>query len=196
MTKRTDIALVLGGAACVWLDLAALERMIKGEWPGLVVAANDVGVHWKRDLDAWTSLHPDRLTRVDVRHPKRWSWLDQREQAGGNTPELWARKNRFGVANQVQDRFKGGSSGLLAVEVALEMGAERVVLCGCPMTVSPHFNESIVHGPLAWKSADSHFRTWLRHRVILEPHVRSMSGRTKDTFGAPTRAWILGESNE
>lgn len=196
MAQRPDLALVLGGAACVWLDLAALERMIGGEWPGIVVAANDIGVHWKRHLDAWTSLHPDRLTRSDPRHRKRWSWLDQREQAGLNTPELWARKNRFGVANQVQDIFKGGSSGLLAVEVAMEMGAQRVVCCGCPMTVTPHFEESIVHGPLAWKSADSHFRGWKRHETILKPRVRSMSGRTRDLLGHPTRDWILGESHE
>lgn len=193
---RTDIALVLGGARSVWLDVAALERIIEQEWPGLVVAANDVGVHWKRRLDAWTSLHPDRMTRADVRHPKRWSWLDQREQSGGNTPELWARKNRFGVPNTVDDRFKGGSSGLLAVEVALQMGAQRVVLCGVPMSQTPHFAESIDHGPLPWKSADSHWRAWHRHRVILEERVRSMSGRTLDTFGAPTRDWILGENHE
>lgn len=196
MVQRPDLALVLGGAACVWLDLAALERTIKGEWPGVVVAANDVGVHWKRDLHHWCSLHPDKLTRSDPRHRKRWSWLDQREQAGGNTPELWARNNRFGIPNTVADRFKGGSSGLLAVEVALEVGATKVVLCGIPMSVQPHFAESIDHGPLPWRSADSHWRAWKTHITKLAPHVRSMSGRTKQTFGEPTADWILGENHE
>lgn len=188
---RDDIAIVLGGAACVWLDLAAIEREIGEEWPGLVVAANDVGVHWQRDLHGWTSLHPDKLLHADPKHPAKLSWLAQRKMQGLNEPQTWAKRKRFNATHTINEGIPGGSSGLLAVQVAWAMGARRVILCGIPMTKTPHFEQSTIHGPQAWRSADSHFRPWQRHADKLRQRVRSMSGRTRELLGRPTREWIM-----
>lgn len=192
--RFADRAIVLGGASCVWLDVAALERMY-GVWDGLVIAANDVGVHWRRRLDGWTSLHPDKLMRADPNDRHKLSWLAQREMRGGNRPQIWGRRNRFGVEHQINEQIPGGSSGLLAVQVAWAMGAERVVLCGVPMTKSPHFAESQDHGPQPWRSADSHWRPWAKNLGRLN-NVRSMSGRTRETLGLPTAEWIQGADDE
>lgn len=172
--------------------MARFERMA-GRFDGPVVAVNDVGVVWSRPLAAWTSLHPDKLLRGDPRHPDKLSWVAQRE-AAGHPMDFRTFSKRGHAEETVLDGFNGGSSGLLAVQVAAQIGCDLVVLCGVPMSKRPHFKESIDHDPLtAWRSADSHWRAWKNNQNKLHGWVRSMSGRTRDTFGAPTLAWLRGD---
>lgn len=81
----------------------------------------------------------------------------------------------------------GGSSGFLAVSVALEaLGADRVVLAGVPMRA-----EDAHHGDAQrWDEADQYWPTWLEHMGRLVGLVKSMSGRTREALGAPTREWL------
>ena len=68
----TPSALILGGASCVWDDVRELEKLIGHEWPGMVIAANDIGAHWPRRLDHWCSLHPINLA----------DWREERARRG------------------------------------------------------------------------------------------------------------------
>jgi len=91
--------------------------------------------------------------------------------------------------------WSGGSSGMLAVQVALALGCTKVMLCGMPMTPTPHFEQSAEFDAAhtVWSEADGHWRSWLRvhQHGWFEDRVRSTSGRTRDLFGAPTREWLL-----
>jgi hypothetical protein len=82
-----------------------------------------------------------------------------------------------------------GSSGLFAVKVALEAGAERVVLAGVPLVASARHVERPV-GP--WHERDSFVDAW----HIAEPHiagrVKSMSGWTREFLGSVTEDWLAG----
>lgn len=176
-------ALVIGGAECVWADVRALEELLGHEWDGIVIAANDIGCAWPRPLHHWASLHPEKFKK----------WAEQRKKNGlpaaGRT---WSRRGRTGTEGQVQP-WAGGSSGMLAVTVAREIGCTKVVLCGVPMTRSPHFRESVVHPQgRTWSSADNHWRSWQKPDVLahMRDHVRSMSGRTQQLLGAPTLEWL------
>lgn len=187
--SRRDWAIVLGGADCVWQDVNTFEYGIHGgPWPGLFFAANDIGVWWTRPLDHWVSFHVDKLK----------AWVEARHSAGhprvfatwGWRPEHIGNQTEFAVAP-----WAGGSSGMLAVQVALELGCRKVILCGMPMTSTPHFVESQEFTPATttWTESDQHWRDWLRVKDLglFEDRVRSMSGRTKALFGEPTRQWVL-----
>lgn len=186
-------ALILGGAETVWDDVARSEELLGEDWWDVVVAANDVGVHWERRLDHWCSLHTDKLTDA------RKGWALQREKAGGNTDFVtWGKRGRKFKAEREVSSWGGGASGLLAVAVAREVGAVRAVLCGIPMDRRPHFTESKVHMQgRKWSSADSHWKAWKKEKTAkkLMGWVKSMSGRTREFLGEPTPEW-LAETEE
>lgn len=185
--ERPEIGVLLGGADCVWQDWEALQAIV-GDWPGAVIAVNDIGVHYPGRLDHWTSLHTEKLPawereRLGRGHDKTWL--------------VWGRQKKQRVRlDRVIEGWASGSSGLLGIGVALAAGCRRIVLCGVPMEKRPHFAESTVHQPTKpWNAAPAHFRAWTRNGldVTLRQHVRSMSGRTRELLGYPTREWTLGE---
>jgi len=174
-------ALILGGAAGVWEEVVTWERLYGRPWDGLVVAVNDVGCHWPRALDHWVTLHPDKLA----------GWKALRAGYGHSDGYV-----TWGKAERPVDRFlhpwPGGSSGMYAIQVAKELGAVRAVLCGVPMTATPHFAESTVHGTGApWTAVAGHWRAWERQADKLLGWVKSMSGRSQELLGAPTLAWLF-----
>jgi hypothetical protein len=178
-------ALVLGGAATVWDDVkAALEL---GEFSG-VVAANDVGAEWPGHLDAWVSLHADKF--------KLWA---QRRAKRGFAPAaaVFAHESRKGTAPGVTHatewKFPGqretGSSGLFALKVALvDLGFDKAVLCGVPMSVDgAHFFDT-----RPWRAAMSHRQGWSEALPHIKHKARSMGGFTADLLGRPTTEWLGG----
>lgn len=169
------IALVIGGAGSVYADVdAALDL---GEFDG-VVACNHIGITWRGRLDAWCSIHGDKLKRP---------WAARRALAG-----LPPAGRLFGQED-ADYRFPGqtvpGSSGLFALKVALEeMGYDRAVLCGIPLEPeAEHFN---IRG--AWAPAIGYRAGWLQALPHIADRARSMSGWTADTLGRPDAAWIAG----
>ncbi|KKK49495.1 hypothetical protein LCGC14_3134470, partial [marine sediment metagenome] len=179
-------ALILGGGELVWDEVLAWEEMYGRQWDGIVIAANDVGSHWPRALDHWVTLHPDKMVQ----------WRKQRATYGFSVDyETWGRQKHH-VDHQIRP-WAGGASGMLAIQVAGIIGCRRAVLCGIPMTPSPHFTESIIHrSGHPWKSVAGHWRAWDAHLDKMTGWVRSMSGRTQETLGTPTLEWLLEENGE
>ena len=175
------VALVLGGAACVWDDVRAFEEF--GIAPAIVVACNDVLAAWKGPLTAVCSLHPDKLD----------GWLRKRARAGLPEPEYAfadAMKADAWGFDSTPYRFAGqtssGSSGLFALKVALEdLGASRAVLCGIPMDTQSHFFDAA-----GWQAARRHVAGWRQAMPLIKDRARSMSGWTRDMLGGPTRSWL------
>lgn len=191
---RPTWALCLGGADCVWEDVLAWERLYGQPWDGLVIAANDVGAHWPRELHHWVSLHPEKF--------ERWRALRDAHGFAPLTDTYWAseaRGRRF-LLDPVTTRrlvpWPGGSSGMFAVQVARELGCTRIVLCGIPLTATPHFSETHERFHAQWVAANGHWRAWTRYVDRMRGHVRSMSGRTAELLGTPTRTWLVGEDTD
>lgn len=165
--------LVVGGASCVWDDL---ERVPDG-WATEVICVNDVGAYYDGEFRHWASLHPDKF-------PGWWA-VRQTLDKPKNRPTFWGRTVPAGVdpgpVDAVVDHW-GGSSAGLAVRIALqELGADEVVMAGCPQTHTPHF-----HTPRAWQHWDVYWRDW--ERLAKEGklvNVRSLSGRTRELLGRP-----------
>lgn len=88
-----------------------------------------------------------------------------------------------------------GTSGLGAVLVGIGLGYDRVVLCGLPLDDGPHngeppwrktaFASSEACGPAGsgYSGMDHHWKRAME--LAFDGRVKSMSGRTRDWFGAP-----------
>ena len=186
------IALVLGGAACRWDDVDRLEAMVGSPWPGIVIGVNEAcckpdsyGRGWTRRFDALATLHTEKVVRW--KHARR-----QFVRSLGRSPlwdhyEVWGHTNRSAVDRNFHG-WPGGSSGLYAVSVALEMGAAGVVVCGCPIDDQ----DNAFRGE-RWHAFKRYRKGWKKQRRLggLE-RVRSMSGWTAELCGEPDREW-LGE---
>lgn len=191
--RHPEWALVIGGASCVWDDVLAWETLYGQQWDGIVVAANDVGAHWPRVLHHWVSLHSSKFGR--------WQELRRTTVAGrADQYTTWCQASRMRKAPHGAQRsvmpWPGGSSGMLAVQVAKEVGCQKVILCGVPMTTTAHFAETGERFAQQWLSAKGHFRAWKREEQRLQGWVKSMSGNTLELLGAPTVAWLRDTAQE
>ena len=158
-------ALILGGGSCVWDDIRAL-----GTWDGLVIAVNDVGCVYPYPVDHWCSLHAEKLA----------GWALERKGRGFDmTFTTWTRPEREGADRQLAG-WSSGSSGMFAVGVALELGAESVVLAGVPMEPRPHFFDAT-----AWTDFANYRGAWEKRADRLRGRVYSMSGWTRDLLSGP-----------
>lgn len=173
------LGLVLGGAACVWDDLAALEQILGETWPGLIIAVNDAIAACPRRIDHAVSLHPDKLP----------IWSCERARRGGNADfTTWSHQNTPAAPVDRDLPLRGsGSSGFHAIRIAQHLGCERIVLCGVPMDAGPHF-----HDGKDWTDVKRYLPAWTQYKHELGD-VRSMSGNTRTLLGAPTLSWLRGE---
>jgi hypothetical protein len=173
------IALCLGGAASVQNDWALALELFQ---PDFVVACNDVGAIWPGRLDAWVSLHPEKLT----------GWREQRRLNGypdadrylvhGDHPPEWTELVEFRFPGQGDS----GSSGLFTAKAALiDLGADRAVLAGIPLGRETHFFDA-----LPWDAAEEFRATWEALHLDYRSRIRSMSGWTAQFFGVPTIEWL------
>lgn len=167
----SNLALVIGGAECVWDDaLAALALAA----PDTVYVINDMIPRWPGPIEAVT-LHPIKLS----------GWLCQRNAMGLAAPvSAWAHRPDVGVT-RITDDWQG-SSGLFAVKIALEQEHRGVLLAGVPMDRAQHH---FVRGR-PWPSASAFLKGWRLHMDAIKPHTRSMGGWTREQLGAPDREWL------
>lgn len=158
-------ALVIGGARCVWSDLAQLEGHTDRFHE--IIAVNKAGVDYEGHIDHWVTLHPEFL---------KGKWI--RRRTGNNDFLTWSHKPHK-VIDRVLVGDWGGSSGMFAVKVALEaLRIDRVVLAGVPMDKQPHYDNEE-----EWWVVYNYRKAWIRKMEIIMPHVRSLSGWTREVFG-------------
>jgi hypothetical protein len=82
------------------------------------------------------------------------------------TTDCWAIPSEYHV----------GGSAFLAAYIAGQLGMSRVILLGCPMVGGPE------HTELLNQILDAPMPVWRYYRSL----VKSMSGATREVFGAPT----------
>ncbi len=172
-----NVAIVLGGAVGVWEELSSIMAMLD-ESP-VIIGTNHAGRDFPGYLDHWVSYHVELLPMwIEAREraglpPAGAYWSVQRSRPASTTLEVRRVKNH------------GGSSGLVAVDVALELGCDRVVVCGCPLEMAAaHYDN-----PASWRDANNYKKAW-RTRQSQMGAVRSMSGFTREILGAPTKEWL------
>lgn len=180
------IALVVGTGPTMWADLQAAQWI---HYPALV-AVNQAGVLLHdQPLYAWASAHPEMFA----------GWVPQRAAMQQRTPrpitpgvtQIVSRADAEHVT-LVRDYGGRGSSGLYAVRYVLEV-AEKIVLCGVPMTPEPHACGSLQWGDDPWTEAERHRVHWERLAPEWDGRVKSLSGWTRELLGPPSPEWVLGD---
>jgi hypothetical protein len=174
------IALVLGGAKTLAADLdMARSLVVPSEC--VIVACNDAGIVWPGRLDHWVTAHPEEL---GARKEQR------RERGHPDGYRTWTRPYPFGMkerermCDHVLGGYEDGSSGLLALGVAIAVGA-HAILCGIPMDTGEHFNRAS-----GWGIAEKYREGWKAAEHKIRGRARSCSGWTADLLGMPTNEWV------
>src|SRR3990167_6941502 len=112
-----SVSLIIGRAAGVWEEVEVAKALIHPIEP-IIIAINKAGRDYPGMVSSWVSYHPDLFV----------GWLKQRRDKGlpDHAAVLWSgiyRGQRCGSGKvALPIRYvpsTGGSSGLLAVDVAL-----------------------------------------------------------------------------
>lgn len=174
-------AVVAGNAEGVFDEVtkacAALEDPV-------VFAANDVGIYLPK-LDHWVTLHSDNM---GVWKPARWVQSHAQEQTKYHLTD--AKPFSDYVWEGVTPLF--ALSGYFAMQIAWIMGAEQIVLCGCPGSPKRRFFEAQSRDDFGYGSgtvgADKGIREQIEREMRRLPgfkaRVKSMSGFTREFFGS------------
>jgi hypothetical protein len=178
MKSSPKSALVLGGAANVWADASEALALFT---PDAIAAVNDIGTRWAGPIDLWCSLHEEKFPRWIAERARRCFPRATQHVANGPAPGIdsiefypWPGMNA------------SGSSGLYAVKLLMDRGFEKIVLAGVPMDAqAAHFFD-----PARWDEVDAFWQTWIDQVHRLRGIVKSMSGRTKELLGTPSREWL------
>lgn len=176
------IAFVIGGADCVFDDIIKAHEIVS---PDVVIAVNDAIAYYGGNVDIAATLHPRYLIEKQ--------WIAARKKRKYNDiPRVFAQSERKHVTDildyQWPEMTFTGSSGHYGVKVALEVvDASHVVCCGIPMDTRPHFND-----PRQWEDVKRFWEQWELSLPRLSGRVKSMSGRTRDLLGEPSKGWING----
>jgi hypothetical protein len=185
MAMNNTAAIVIGGAQNVWRELEDAQRLCReAEVSCEYFVTNDMISRFSKQCIALT-LHVDKLP----------AWLADRS-ANGFIPPLtvWicekeTKKPAALFATHTTTDW-GGSVGLFATKVAIqEYYMDKVILCGVPMKRDAgHF----VRGR-PWDDVLTFERRWEKYIPWLKNFVRSMSGRTQEWLGEPTKEWLLSD---
>ncbi len=179
---KPEVALIFGGAEKVFEEYAAALAMCQSVGiPVKTFVTNSALEVFPGEIDYGCTLHPEKLGK----------WLSGRKALGHPDPKaIWAHRPATNVHRHTRDW--GGSVSMFALKVARQEGFVKNILCGCPMTTEDgHF---LRHE--RWNAAIAFQRGWReRGDKLGRPCIRSMSGWTMQTFGAPTEEWLKSNTD-
>lgn len=176
--RKSKRAIVLGGADCVWDDLASLGNLAD---TADIIAVNDSGYAYEGEIKYWVSLHPEKFKiwePMRAARTKETNYIkigyakqgkDKRQELSDEYTQNW--RNAQGVE-------LSGSSGLFAAKVALEKGYDEIILCGVPMDCRTN-----IHRGKQWAEFKNYTAAWEAFKDKLLGKVRSQSGWTKNLLG-------------
>lgn len=185
---RGRSAVVCGNAQGVFDEYEAAVKILGRD--AVVFGVNDVGMYLDR-LDHWVSLHTANLAG--------WQTVRWLHNKGVENVEIHAPDEKPSV-----DYIWHGLtpimaiSGYFAMQIAYIMGCAPIVLCGCPGAGVKRFFESAPRSDFSYGAGangmDAGVREQLMNEMIRLPDfkskVRSMSGWTRDYFGAFDRSCV------
>lgn len=171
--RHSGAAIAIGGARCVWDDLATLEGVA-----GDRAAVNEIGMHYPGRLAHWLTLHPEYM-------PGWRLWRERHCMGEGARAHTHSHQHHAEIDHVWTGvDIVGGTSGLALVYVLRMLGYCPVILAGIPMDDSGHYFD-----PPSRKTpefGDGAVRSeWQQAIEMLRGTVFSVSGNTRRWLGAP-----------
>lgn len=175
-SRKGRSCLIIGGAACVWDDL---QKVPHGIYDKMVV--NDIGCYLDWPIDHWVSMHAKYLVmwmRLRRGHCLAFGdkFLSHTHRSQESVTCAWHLNNPWPY------------SGMFAIQVAIALGYEKILLAGVPQDGTLRFFD-----PPWTKQNHADTNKSLMQNCSLLPEVmrctRSMSGWTKDFFGGLEKSW-------
>jgi hypothetical protein len=164
-------AIVAGSAYGVFQEIEEAKAKVTVDQ---IFAANDIGVYLP-EVDHMVSLHADNLTH--------WAALrsDKRSRDLFKTHSIYDHDYNW---KELTPTFV--LSGYFAMQIAFIMGFQRVILCGCPGDDTRRFFDAQPrpNGPYHGRGTVQQLQDEIRRIPELLDVVRSMSGYTREVFGA------------
>ena len=177
---HTGPVLVCGNAWCLREDLKA-AREIKGLQEAPVIGVNGSARNIKLDF-LFTQLHQDKLPKW-IKYQKAWFHSNFTVHSNGNGSEAnkypWVDYWWQGVAGQ-------GTSTWGARKLARLLGFSQVVLCGAPLSLGGYCGGDLNARHFTHQPSLDFYRQGVEKDIDWHVGVVSMSGWTRELFGAPT----------
>jgi hypothetical protein len=209
--SQSGLCLVIGGGYSVWFEIQEFYGLIGRGFENSadfddntpVLAVNDIGSFFKPRLGHLVSWHEEILApTVALRKAHSCNITQTYTHTQEHIHDTGRDIEDFEVPSG--SLFKkadwawhfeqgiGGTSGLMAVMVALALGFNRVVIAGTPLDDKPHFWAPAWETVPQFKS-QTQITTWCEARDIwLKDRVKSMGGRTRQWLGYPSKEWLNG----
>jgi hypothetical protein len=167
-------AVVCGNGAGVLSEVAHVRAVVdQPVW----FAVNDIGMYLHR-VDHWVSLHADHLPAW---RSVRWlkALEPERTVFHSGTPRPWL--------DAFWDRLTPQLclSGYFAMQIAWVMGADRIILCGCPGDNTARFFDAVPRQDFSYgdEGVCRQMQKEMDRLPDFKAAVRSMSGWTQTYFG-------------
>lgn len=182
-------AIVCGNGAGVFEEFEAARAALDNP---VVFGVNDCAMYLE-PLHHFVSAHTDNLGAW-----KAVRWLNCKSIEVTKYHGVDYRPNVDYVWDRLTPQF--ALSGYMAMQIAWIMGADRIVLCGCPGDQVPRFFEARARADFGYgngpANGDQGIRQQLEHEMKRLPAfraaVRSMSGWTREFFGSLEREVVHG----
>lgn len=186
--------IITGSSECLWGDYLKAIKLTEKE-DLMCVNLSVICFHF-RDIKHLVSLHHNKMKNfyaaAMIQRTERAEYPRQRRKHFINksfkkilTHSINA---NVGVDLVWDIGNPGGTSGLFATQIALALGYEKIILCGIPINNSRRFYDSPNH---RFKyEGISQQEPWQIASRTFEDRVRSMSGKTKELLGEPTKEWL------
>ena len=187
--------LIVGSAPCVYNDLYTVLQL-RPDADVIAVKFSVVLVH----APVAVTHHGEHAEPIKALHRERWG-----DEVQVYAPKkLFTDEHRRFIDREWQELAGvGGTSAWGAARMAKLMGADEVILCGCPLDLTQHGER--YHHPLVWEATRNHGLRTNRGEPFANKHavtgyrefiqsdiqrgnaegIVSMSGWTRKTLGAP-----------
>lgn len=174
---RDRTLIVTGAAPCVREDIAAFLSLRGGSqtpWQSYDFMAIGLDAVDKYDWNVkyFATYHPSEILEAKER----------RAAKGGNTDyKVIAHVQHEGLVDMIVPFDPpSGSSSLLGVLAGIQMGYEKIIVCGCPLAGKNDKGYDYANFRDGWKAKYDEIKAF----------ARSMSGWTRELLGSPDEAWI------
>lgn len=172
-TLRGRSAIVAGNGRGVFQEVEEVSRHNNP----VIFAANDVGMYLPR-VDHFVSLHPTKLK----------SWVEiRRDKFSRPVGNLDFKVHSHGAPKLADYDWQDltplmSLSGYFAAQIAYLMGAQPIILCGCPGDASPRFWETKCSNE-AYVNSQEQIRKEMTFKPEFKAVIRSVSGWSNGFFG-------------